>query len=107
MKPAIHYTLRNYYGGWFTMAVTSQRGTRCWGRDDRGDPTNARLADCKGRFATRDQAEKAKSAIDEIWKRFRNLDKAEDRERAARHRQRDAEIASVIERATRTWETPA
>lgn len=107
MKPAIHYTIRRgpYFSDFNVMAVTSERGTKCWGRDHRGDSTHARQADCHGRFATRDQAEKAINAIREIWKLHSGLDAKADRERAARHKTRDAEIKAAIERATSKWET--
>jgi hypothetical protein len=66
-KEGLFWTLRRETGstGYKLMQVTTERGRRYWGRDFEGDATNARAADCRGRFETVDQA---RGMIDTIRK---------------------------------------
>ncbi len=51
MKPAIFWTLhRDHWHGWEVLEVTSQKGSKVWGRRPNGDTTHRRVTDCTGKF---------------------------------------------------------
>lgn len=69
MKPALFYALRRspYHGrgAMDVVAVTLERGSRWWGRDQEGNTTNAR-GGLYGRFATAEEAEAKLAGVEEL-----------------------------------------
>lgn len=71
MKPAIAYGLiGSPYSRLRVMTITSEqtgRGARVYGRDQRGRATSASVGACYGRYATIEEAEAARAAVQQVF----------------------------------------
>ena len=101
MKTGLFWTLRRdpYGSGYRMMEVTTQRGTRYWGRDFEGDATNARQADCRGRFETMEQARGMIDTLRKIDSSYRTQIEGHRTAIRSLENKRDAEIDDAIRAA--------
>ena len=103
MKDGLFWTLRRelHSSGYKLMQVTTERGSRYWGRDFEGDATNATKRDCHGRFQTADQARAAVDTIRAIEGRYRGDINTHRQAIRALEEKRDAEIDDAIRAAVK------
>lgn len=67
-KPTLFWTLRPHWwsGGFEIMRVTTEKPRRYHGTDADGEPTQAAVKDCKGRFETKEAAEAVIKAVSKV-----------------------------------------
>jgi hypothetical protein len=98
MKPAISYGIRNQYGTYDIVEITSKDKYYYYGRNLNGMQTRGRLYDLRGELSTKDDALNAqtgiRNAIMETEHFFRAARELENKARC----ERDRAIAKAIAR---------
>ena len=69
MKTPIFWTLRNSFGDYDLLAVTSETGPRLHGRDEHGVAAHVLAAQTRGRFLNEEEARDKVCAVRAIHKR--------------------------------------
>lgn len=101
MKDGLFWTLRreSFGAGYKLMQVTTERGSRYWGRDFEGDATNATARDCRGRFGSAEEARAMIDTIRSIENGYRGQINEHRDSIKALERRRDDEIDDAIRSA--------
>lgn len=98
MKPALYHTVRKdpYGFKYEAMTVTSEKGSRLYGRDEHGLPTNAARRDTFGRLDTFEKAQAFTKQVDAVKAEFAKLRGPHEAAIMSLHRQERAKIEELL-----------